>query len=244
MDSLGDYRVPFDLSSVRAIWLDLDETLCDHANASREALVALRDMDDRWRAVSADDWCAGYARINKGMWEDLRAKRCSFEHIRVERFKRLIADLGIPGDAPSWMGATYLDLYVERTHWLPGAEEAVRMLRDRGYTLGIITDGNGWIQRRKIAWLGMDRFILHVVTPDETGCYKPFPGMYRFAADTVAANEAECLSVGDSWDYDVRGALDAGWRAVWVSSNGVAPEEYRDCVTRIDSVADLPALLP
>ena len=64
--------------------------------------------------------------------------------------------------------------------------------------------------------------------------------MIRINRTGVPVPAEETVYVGDSWKNDVRGALEAGLRAIWISSDR-APEDLPHA--RIPSVAELPALL-
>jgi FMN hydrolase / 5-amino-6-(5-phospho-D-ribitylamino)uracil phosphatase len=93
-----------------------------------------------------------------------------------------------------------------------GVVETIDGLRGR-YSLGVITNGDGKLQRAK--WLRLNLGIELVVISAEFGFEKPDPRIFARACSLagVAANEA--VFVGDRLDVDVAGAKAAGIRAVW-----------------------------
>jgi HAD superfamily hydrolase (TIGR01549 family) len=210
------------------IWFDLDQTLLDHLSASRAALVALKQMDERWSGVSEERWVDTYREINGRLWkESLRTASLSMETVRVERFRLLLESLGLPADDTDWVPDTYLDLYVDRCACYVGAREVVERLYTDGRRIGIITDGARDIQLRKIAHCQLDAFIETMVTPDDAGAYKPERAIFEYAADVAKLPACANVCVGDSWEHDIEGAIDAGWSAVWLSDHSDVPTKEK-----------------
>jgi 5'-nucleotidase len=202
------------------IWFDLDQTLLDHLSASRAALVALKQMDERWSHVSEERWISTYRKINGRLWKDgLRTANLSMETVRVERFHLLLESLALPADETDWVPNTYLDLYVDRCTCYVGAREVVERLHTDGRRIGIITDGARDIQLRKIAHCQLDAFIETIVTPDDAGAYKPERAIFEYATRIAELPAYANVCVGDSWEHDIEGAIGAGWSAVWLSDS-------------------------
>jgi putative hydrolase of the HAD superfamily len=78
--------------------------------------------------------------------------------------------------------------------WLPNENIArtLRSLRERGLKLGVITNGQGPVQRRKLAALALDREFDAVLVSGEEGVRKPDAEIFRRALAhlDVAAHEA------------------------------------------------------
>jgi putative hydrolase of the HAD superfamily len=47
------------------------------------------------------------------------------------------------------------------------------------------------------------------------GFEKPDRRIFEHALAAMGATGADAIHIGDSWAADVRGALGAGWRAIW-----------------------------
>lgn len=116
---------------------------------------------------------------------------------------------------------------------VPAVLEALRP----DHRLVLVTNGASCLQREKIEGTGLGGRFDRVVVSGDTGAGKPDPAIFRDAL--AGADPGEAWMIGDSLDRDVRGALDAGLRAVWVDRFG-APGEHSP---RIASLAELPALL-
>ncbi len=82
--------------------------------------------------------------------------------------------------------------------------------------LGIMTNGPSERQRSKIQSLGLDRWIpdAHIYISGDTGIAKPDARAYRIAEEKLNIRPENTLMIGDSLENDVRGALNAGWKAL------------------------------
>jgi D-glycero-D-manno-heptose 1,7-bisphosphate phosphatase len=130
---------------------------------------------------------------------------------------------------------------------MPAAAEAVRLLRDAGFKLGVVTNqagiARGVIREDQVLAVnervdgllgGLDVWEMCVHGPqDGCGCRKPRPGMVLRAAGRLGVSPSECVVVGDV-GADVRAALAAGAWPVLVPNARTLSEE----VEAAPSVAD------
>lgn len=100
------------------------------------------------------------------------------------------------------------------------------------YRLGVLTNGHGPMQRAKLDACGLSEHIETVVASGDVGVGKPDPGIFAAAEERLSADGY--TFVADALDRDVRAAVDAGWRGVYVGD-----EEPGD-VPRIASLSALP----
>ncbi|GAA2406348.1 hypothetical protein GCM10010420_37850 [Streptomyces glaucosporus] len=124
---------------------------------------------------------------------------------------------------------------------MPGAAEAMALLRSRGVPAAVVTNQSG-IARGLIGWDDMTRvharidellgpFHAWAVCPhgpgDGCGCRKPAPGLVLDVARRLGVAPHECAVVGDIGS-DVGAARAAGALGVLVPTPVTLPEEVRD----------------
>ena len=93
------------------------------------------------------------------------------------------------------------------------------------WQLGIISNGNAAYQQRKIASLGLERWIpeRHIIISGAVGIEKPAEEIFRIARDRMdkslgkTVSTQELVFVGDSLYNDVYGAWKAGWHQIWMN---------------------------
>lgn len=236
------------------VWLDLDDTLIDFTTNAEAALEAMYASEWvlRGRFESANAWIETYERHNQELWTQYARSEITREYLRMERFRRPLVEGGMSDREARAVSerydTLYLDLLAEGRVLMPGALELLGELRSRGVTVGILSNGFREVQYRKIHNCGLEPYIDIVVLSDDIGVNKPDPRIYAYAAERVGIAEPKNhIMVGDNPETDIRGAIGAGWRAVWY-----LPERAERLYTReqcatgamiADSLSDVAELL-
>jgi HAD superfamily hydrolase (TIGR01509 family) len=99
---------------------------------------------------------------------------------------------------------------------LRGAWQTLRTL-SRQLVLAVISDtgfASGRAQDRLLEKDGARDFFAATIYSMDVGHAKPRPEIFRAAVETLGLAPEQILHVGDNERTDVRGALDAGMRAV------------------------------
>lgn len=249
--------------ALRAVIFDLDDTLIVEeatARTSLQSAARLAPAADPDRAVDVilaaarKMWRAGpHHRIAidlgiaswEGLWSRFEGCHPCLDALaawaptyRQEAWTAALEELGAddPGLA-SAMSAAYEEAQRGGHPLVAGAAEAVQWAAAR-FRLGLLTNGPADIQRHKLEGTGLAGFLNAVVVSGETGAGKPSPDAFRFAVEALGVAAGEAVMVGDSWERDIRGALEAGIAPIWVSAGRRAPEPD----PRVTVVASIAAL--
>jgi putative hydrolase of the HAD superfamily len=97
---------------------------------------------------------------------------------------------------------------------IPGMIELVRELRRGGVPVAVISNSEGRLAEL-VAELHWASDFDVVIDSGRLGIAKPAPGIFAHACAALGVELADLLHVGDSWEADVKGAVDAGSSAVW-----------------------------
>ena len=98
----------------------------------------------------------------------------------------------------------------------------------------------GFLERLELTRMIPSRFL-----SAETGALKPEPGAFEAVQRGLGLFPGELAMVGDSWNDDVQGALNAGWTALWLNREGrPRPDHPPDAeLLEIPDLSTLPAIL-
>ena len=246
-----------------AVILDLDDTLIVEEAVARSSLrraaqlVQGRDPGQVEEAVLTTArriWRAGpdYALCHQlsiasweALWATFEGSPSIFDDVREwapvyrqEAWRAALAELGI--DDPA-LATALSDAYVayerSRHPLIEGAAEFVHSLAGR-CRLGLLTNGPADIQRLKLEGTGLAPCFATVVISGEVGLGKPDADVFALTLSQLGAKADSAVMVGDSWERDVIGALDAGLSAVWVSGGRPIPEQRPNTVA-VSGVGDL-----
>lgn len=201
---------------VRAVLLDLDDTLFDHRGCSRVALEATRSCHPALAAMPAPELERVHAAVLEALHEDVMLGRTPLEEARRERFRRVLAASGArPDDAAASEAAeVYRVRYREVRRAVPGAAALLEALAAR-VRVGILSNNLYDEQMDKLRTCGLDPFVEALVVSERVGVPKPDPAIFRAAVQELGSAPHDTVMVGDSWRADIVGARAAGLPAVW-----------------------------
>lgn len=205
------------MHQLRAVCFDLDDTLFDHRGAARTGVRRfLGDLGvDVDEAVLAE-----WFRAEDEQYERWRTGEIDFAEQRRERLRIVLPPLGValPADEAGLdaLFDDYLAAYRDAWCVFPDVAPLLRSLRERGYRIGLLTNGSEAQQLDKLARTGLDEAFDAVCVSERIGVQKPDPRAFTILAERLGVDPAACLFVGDDPERDVAGARRAGMRAVLV----------------------------
>lgn len=144
-------------------------------------------------------------------------------------------DEALPGRLSSACLGELVEAYARPALAVPpavddGARGALEVLRERGYTLAVVSNTMrtpGVVLRKLLAHFGLLPCFAHTTFSDEVGVRKPDPAIFALALRAVGGDPETAVHVGDDNVLDVRGAREAGMHAILVASRprgGSAPD--------------------
>ena len=222
----------------RAVLFDLDDTIFDHARATRVALSAVREAEPAFAAWSLDELDRRHRLVLEAWHQEVLAGRATIDQARVARFGELIVAAGGPNarERAAALAAAYRAVYATAWFTVPGAVALIDAIRAREIGVAIVTNNVLVEQQLKLDRCGLPALRTTLVTSEEVGRQKPDPAIFRAALDRVGVSAAEAVMVGDAWATDIEGALGMGIRPVWLNRFGE--------ISRDRSVVELHSLEP
>jgi len=219
------------MSGIRGIFFDAFRTLVDfHPSYPGAFAEVCRDFG---YPVGERDVARVLPAIERAAREQVARKsdlRCSPEELSrrwVELNKAIFRALGIEGDVAA------LSHEMERrfdsgayTRLYPETVAVLEALRERGFRLGVVSNGTAGIARcLEIA--GITERVDFVLVSALVGWEKPAREIFLKGLEAVGLEADEVVFVGDDYEADVRGARAVGMEAVLIARAG-GPAEA-DC---------------
>lgn len=209
---------------LKAIFLDLDETLCATSQANDKALIKLRER--LAKSCSALDGEIFSQRYIDGIHKRLNEE---FPEIitflpdemlfRSHLIKTLFAEQKIE---ITYEQAQSLQIYFEDQRmanfsFFPNIKDTLIALRKK-YQLVVITNGPVFSQRPKIEAVSLADYVDHIIVGGEEPEEKPHVSIYKKAMRLAGCEASEAVHIGDSLSADIAGAKASGVGSVWVNS--------------------------
>jgi putative hydrolase of the HAD superfamily len=233
--------------NLEVVLFDLDDTLHDDTKAFTSAAEEVAREIAREHGIDALALKHAYIAEAEGFWHRLTREQLQtrLTGIRKTMWSAALQRVGIADRTVADDSASRYNEYRKKYFEVfPGAIEALRALKARGLKLGIVTNGFSETHREKIALLQIGEYFDAIFIADEVGMVKPDPLLFAHACTTLGSAPARSAMVGDRYDRDVRGALEAGLYALWLNvRNERVPEGGQPPDAICTTIAEVPGLL-
>jgi putative hydrolase of the HAD superfamily len=207
--------------------------------------IVLEEARLRWRAAP---WATLFRELGfaswEGLWSDGDRNHACLDGLSewLPDYRRSTWEAAVGKvEGPAHRAGAAAEWFVEAQRsghpLLPGAPETVAMA-GAGRPLALLTNGPADIQRHKLDQTGLASAFASVVVSGELGSGKPSAASFSAVVEGMGAAPQGTLMVGDSWERDVVGALDAGLAgAVWLAHGREPPGPVPDQVVVLDDLS-------
>lgn len=226
---------------IKALLLDMDETLCDTTGANNKAMQLMghavnaqygADIDGQ--AVAAS-YVAGIYR----KWNDKQRKRYvpiikqqSEGAFRVQLIRDLLTEYGaadVNEDTAQSLLAKFDHDRLEVFDFYPGIKDFLIEAR-KSFALVVITNGPEFSQVPKVEAVNLADYVDHIIIGGQEAEEKPSKSIFYKALKLANCEAHEAIHVGDSLASDIAGAHNSGITSVWIQHQqpldaelGIAP---------------------
>lgn len=192
------------------LFFDFDNTLWDFDSNSKTAMhQTLEQTGILPQLKSFEDFFKYYEKVNKSLWKAYHSKRITKGHLIVERFAKSLGKFDLSYGNFSDLNEAYLNNMALQSILFPNTTETLAVLKSRGYNLHIITNGFREVQVRKLEASNLSAFFDHIFISEEIQSAKPHREVFDYALKSSNAKKAKSIMIGDSWDTDIIGAMNA-----------------------------------
>lgn len=215
---------------IKAVLFDFDETLQDRTAAFEKYMdTFLAD----YRPDIADD-------VKEICKKDMVQTGNGGYVNRVEWYSMLVEKWGWNDAPPAEELANHYDYkFGDHNVIFPNTVKLLQELKDRGYIVGVITNGPSHLQNHKMDMSGLRPYCDIVVVSGDVGIHKPDPQLFVYVADKLGLKTEECVYVGDHPINDIKGAVDSGMQAIRMNWGWFKDQDLRPDVPVIEDIIDV-----
>jgi len=206
------------------LFFDLDHTLWDFEKNSSESLAELYHSFElnSWNISGLSAFQQEFSVVNRRYWSMLESNQITHDELRRRRFRDTLINLGVDADETFGLklNEAFLELLPQKSHLIDGAIEILDFLAPN-YELHIIS--NGWqdVQARKIKSSKIEHYFGEVITNERAEARKPNKKIFDYALQVTKAQLSESIMIGDNYDADIMGAINANMDVVFYN-----PDNY------------------
>ena len=130
-------------------------------------------------------------------------------------FAAVVREYDVPVD-PAVLADEFVRAEVEASRITDPVRRLVELVTHH-HSAGVLTNGDGRTQRRKLEAHGLDDVVDSVVVSTEVGARKPSPEIFEHAKAALPADTF--VYVGDTYEEDVVPARECGFETVYVGDD-------------------------
>ena len=207
------------------LFFDLDHTLWDFEKNSAECLADIYDIFDfkSLNISTLEAFQQEFSIVNRHHWSLLEQNLITHEDLRRRRFQETLENLGVKDLKKSFgleINEYFLELLPKKAHLIDGAVDVLEYLLPK-YELHIIS--NGWqdIQVNKMKSSEIHHYFGEIITNELAGTRKPDRRIFDYAIEVTKADLAESLMIGDNYEADILGAINANMDTVFYNPDDI-----------------------
>ncbi|MFZ2455757.1 MAG: TIGR02253 family HAD-type hydrolase [Candidatus Altiarchaeia archaeon] len=196
------------MDKIKAVFFDIDNTLYDSAlQVEMVRRNAIKAMIEAGFEIDAEEGL-------KALKDIVAIRGSNYQN----HFDELLKKYGYEGN-PRILAAGIVAYHNTKSAYLvpfPDTIPTLLTLRQRGYKIGVITEGRSVKQWEKLISLGLQHFFHAVLISEEVKKEKPDVELFVKAAQRIGCKPGESAMVGDRLDKDIVGAKAAGMTTIQI----------------------------
>lgn len=203
----------------RAVLFDVDDTLYDQTVPFMEAYEKYFGDEP---AIPAEVVYPVTRKYSDQVYSQAMAGKITMEDLHIYRVQKAFEEFGVR--ITDEEALDFQKIYADRQshiHMSPMMQQILEFCSGKA-KLGIITNGPSRHQWNKVRSLQVEKWIPHenIFVSADVGAEKPDRRIFDYAKTSMQLEDAEIWFVGDAYALDVKGAVNAGWNAVWMNRRG------------------------
>ncbi|MEI5989215.1 HAD family hydrolase [Enterococcus crotali] len=201
---------------MKTIVFDVDDTIYDQQQPFRNAINAV------FPSVKPEDMHTLYIRFrfhSDETFPKVMSDEWTLEYMRFFRINESLKDLGYPSVSQE-NGLIFQKTYEDELDNIvmhPEVKKVFDFLKEKNIPMGIITNGPTDHQFKKVKQLQLENWVPtdNIIISQSTGFQKPEKEIFDLAAKEFGMDCERTLYVGDSFENDIAGAKNGGWKSLW-----------------------------
>lgn len=224
--------------NVKAVLLDVDNTLLDFNLCAREAM---RQGMEKWGLLFEESMFPVFQRINNRLWHGIEKGTLTKPELYRVRWNMIFEELGIRANGEKFEEDFRIGVAESAVH-VEGAMELLVYLAKK-YPLHVASNASHAQQVRRLEKAGMLPYIRQIFSSEQLGANKPSRAFFDACFEQLAPLEPkETVIIGDSLHADIGGGARYGLHTIWYNHDGMpVPDDCpADCVVNaLDEIRQL-----
>lgn len=218
------------MKNIKLLIFDLDNTLINYGGVTEKAwqLTTERCINTFDLTVDAKEMTEEIIKANDAIWKD-ETKRpkgnFSFSELRKEIVVTALKKMNIENEEiADFLVQQYAICKHEAIYVFEDVFETLTKLKEQGYLLALLTNGDGQFHREKLKRFDLEPFFDGIFIDGEQGIGKPERKAYENVLNFFHLIPDEACMIGDHYLWEVVAPKKYGLHAIWVNRGDLGIE--------------------
>lgn len=208
-----------DLSEVKGLLLDLDDTLYHYEPVHKIAFEACAQVAESNYQIQKEEFRSLWKIARDKVHIDVHGQGAS--HSRLLYLQKLyeLHSGKTNADFALELEEVYWNVFLKEMTFRNGVESFLQKAQKLGIRMAIVTDLTAQIQLQKWQKLELHRYIDFMISSEEAGVEKPSPYIFELALQKLQLQVNEVAMIGDNALKDIAGAQALQMKAYQVNES-------------------------
>ena len=226
-------------SSVKAVLIDIDNTLLDFGKCS---YLAMQKAFSTHGLSFSDSVFTTFTKTNDELWKRIERGEYTRELLHKERWNIILQKLGMSYDGVK-IEKSFLDNLYDCIAYVDGALEIVKYLSGK-YYLCTASNAPNDQQYNRLKISGILPYVKKVFTSEAIGVDKPQKEFFdRCFAQMDGFTKEETVMIGDSLTADIHGAKVYGLKTLWFNYNHIQEPSEKFYDAKVENLLEIKNIL-
>jgi len=202
------------IQNVRGLSFDLDDTLYDNKPVIRNAFLELyHHLLKHYPKIASKYNFDDFLHAAKSLRRQYPLE-ADLGKLRRMHINQVILKSGYQSTITSSANKEAYNIFWQARQKVKLFPDVLQILKTLSTQLPLVSISNGNACTKTI---GIDNYLQHSINAIDTGKAKPDSSMFLLACEKLDIEPVQLVHIGDNLDLDVKGAVNAGCRSIWLN---------------------------
>ncbi|MFB1049818.1 HAD family hydrolase [Paraliobacillus sp. JSM ZJ581] len=203
---------------MKTIVFDVDDTLYDQILPFKKAVQSY--FSRKFSENELNEFYISSRKFSDQLFHQSASGEVAIEDLHVYRITEAAKAFDIELERKEAL--LFQEKYLQEQHNIRLFDEMKQLmeyLNQHNIQLAVLTNGEQAHQTMKIKQLQLNRWIPkeHVFISGALGIAKPSKQVFSYLEQQLNLEKKHTIYIGDSFEHDIIGAKQAGWKAIWMN---------------------------
>ncbi|WP_440897836.1 HAD family hydrolase [Amphibacillus sp. Q70] len=201
---------------MEAVIFDVDDTLYDQLKPFQQAF----EKNFLFKDIPIEELYVYSRKLSDQVFHLSESGQMGMQNMHIYRIKKAMTYFNKKiSDEEAISFQNDYQQFQQKIQLIPDIKETLDFCLSKEVNMGIITNGPIEHQKKKIQQLELEKWIPkdNILISSEVGVAKPDVEIFRLAESIMDLDRNKTYYLGDSFENDIIGAKNAGWKAVWIN---------------------------